>query len=87
MIGINKMTTTLRRPRIRSTPKIRDLAVACITLAMGASQVDAAPQRMGGKRLGGQQIGGSSSSPSVAPTSTQDHWCDKSNEKLASPIM
>jgi hypothetical protein len=69
MIGINKMTTTPRRSRIRSTPKIRDLAVACITLVMGASQVDAAPQRIGGKRLGGQQIGGSSAGQALSAPS------------------
>ena len=69
MIGINKMTTMPRRPRIRSIPKIRDLAVACITLVMGASQVDAAPQRIGGKRLGGQQIGGSSAGRALSAPS------------------
>lgn len=47
MIGINKMTTTPR-----------NLIMACITLVVGAIQLEAAPQRMDGKRLGGQRIGG-----------------------------
>lgn len=47
MIGINKMTTMPR-----------NLIMACITLVVGAIQLEAAPQRMDGKRLGGQRIGG-----------------------------
>ena len=46
MIGINKMTTMPR-----------NLIMACVTLVVGASQLEAAPQRMDGKRLGGQRIG------------------------------
>jgi hypothetical protein len=52
------MTSTLRSPRVRSFSPVRDLAVACITLVVGASQLDAAPQRMTGQRIGGQRIGG-----------------------------
>ncbi|MAB71739.1 MAG: hypothetical protein CMJ54_04465 [Planctomycetaceae bacterium] len=61
MIGTKQMTSMIlmsRSLRFRSISPIRDLAVACITLVVGASQLDAAPQRMSGQRIGGQRLGG-----------------------------
>lgn len=52
------MISTPRSPRARTSSPFSGLVVACITLVVGANQLDAAPQRMSGQRLGGQRLGG-----------------------------
>jgi len=58
MIGINKMTTMPR-----------NLIMACFMLVVGASQLEAAPQRMGGQRIGGQRLGGNSAGQALSAPS------------------
>ncbi|MCP4068001.1 MAG: hypothetical protein GY741_06940, partial [Phycisphaeraceae bacterium] len=47
----------------------RNLIMACITLVVGASQLEAAPQRMGGQRIGGQRLGGNSAGQALSAPS------------------
>ena len=53
------MTTMPHRQCDRTSHRLSSLMVALAVLLLGASQVDAAPQRMTGQRIGGQRLGGS----------------------------